>query len=157
MTIDMFNKLTGHETLHPQICMIDLSKTNLSEDIRIMCDFYGLLYYNSPIKRDSHNYRVFDDRDIKWIQSLGCLKRCGMTLAEMKEYLAYCLEGPSSIPERKEILAVKKEALLASMEKLQKAIDYIDWKQNFYDDVLSGKIEYHSNLISDEEIAQKAQ
>ena len=90
-------------------------------------------------------------------QSLGCLKRCGMTLAEMKEYLAYCLEGPSSIPERKEILAVKKEALLASMEKLQKAIDYIDWKQNFYDDVLSGKIEYHSNLISDEEIAQKAQ
>ena len=96
-------------------------------------------------------------RDIKWIQSLGCLKRCGMTLAEMKEYLAYCLEGPSSIPERKEILAVKKEALLASMEELQKAIDYIDWKQNFYDDVLSGKIEYHSNLISDEEIAQKAQ
>lgn len=43
------------------------------------------------------------------------------------------------------------------MEKLQKAIDYIDWKQNFYDDVLSRKIEYHSNLISDEEIAQKAQ
>lgn len=41
MTIDMFNKLTGHETLHPQICMIDLSKTNLSEDIRIMCDFTG--------------------------------------------------------------------------------------------------------------------
>ena len=39
------------------------------------------------VKRDSHNYRVFDDRDIKWIQSLGCLKRCGMTLAEMKEYL----------------------------------------------------------------------
>lgn len=28
------------------------------------------------VKRDSHNYRVFDDRDIKWIQSLGCLKRC---------------------------------------------------------------------------------
>lgn len=48
VTIDMFNKLTSHETLHPQICMIDLSKTNLSEDIRIMCDFYGLLYYNSP-------------------------------------------------------------------------------------------------------------
>lgn len=72
------------------------------------------------VKRDSHNYRVFDDRDIKWIQSLGCLKRCGMTLAEMKEYLAYCLEGPSSIPERKEILAVKKEALLASMENCRK-------------------------------------
>ncbi len=48
MTIDLFNKLTGHETLHPLICMADLSKTNLDEDIRMMCNFYGLLYYNVP-------------------------------------------------------------------------------------------------------------
>lgn len=48
MTIDLFNKLTGHETLHPLICMVDLSKTNLSEDIQIICNFYGLLYYNTP-------------------------------------------------------------------------------------------------------------
>ena len=39
MTIDRFNKLTGHETLHPLICMVDLSRTNLNEDIRMMCDF----------------------------------------------------------------------------------------------------------------------
>ena len=45
MTIDRFNKLTGHETLHPLICMVDLSKANLTEDIRMMCNFYGLLYY----------------------------------------------------------------------------------------------------------------
>lgn len=43
MTIDRFNKLTGHETLHPLICMVDLSKANLTEDIRMMCNFYGLL------------------------------------------------------------------------------------------------------------------
>lgn len=41
MTIDRFNKLTGHETLHPLICMVDLSRTNLNEDIRMMCDFTG--------------------------------------------------------------------------------------------------------------------
>ena len=32
MTIDRFNKLTGHETLHPLICMVDLSKANLTEE-----------------------------------------------------------------------------------------------------------------------------
>ncbi len=47
MTIDRFNKLTGHETLHPLICMVDLSKTNLTEDIRMTGNFYGLLYYNA--------------------------------------------------------------------------------------------------------------
>lgn len=31
--------------------------------------------------------------------------------------------------------------------QLQEAVDYIDWKQGFYDDVLSGKTAYYSNLI----------
>jgi len=46
MTIDRFNKLTGQETLHPLICTVDLSRTDLSEDIRMKCVFYGILYYN---------------------------------------------------------------------------------------------------------------
>ena len=99
------------------------------------------------VKRDKRNYRIFDDHDIKWIQSLNCLKNCGMSIAEMKEYLALCLKGESSIPERKIILNHKKEALLQSINKLQQAAEYIDWKQNFYDEVLSGKTQYYSNLI----------
>ena len=41
----------------------------------------------------------------------------------------------------------KKEDLLQSIAELQKAVAFIDWKQGFYDDVLSGKTEYYSNLI----------
>ena len=121
------------------------------------CELTGMTYENLKfycneglvpnVKRDSRNYRVFSEHDIKWIQSLTCLKNCGMTIPEMKEYLALCLMGQSSIPERKIILAHKKEDLLKSMQKLQKAIDYIDWKQGFYDDVLAGKTAYYSNLI----------
>lgn len=70
-----------------------------------------------------------------------------MSLAEMKTYLALCLAGEGTIPERKVILAEKKEALLQSIAELQKAVAFIDWKQGFYDDVLSGKTEYYSNLI----------
>ena len=99
------------------------------------------------VKRDKRNYRIFDDHDIKWIQSLNCLKNCGMSIAEMKEYLALCLKGESSIPERTIILNHKKEALLQSINKLQQAVEYIDWNQNFYDEVLSGKTQYYSNLI----------
>ncbi len=113
------------------------------ENLKFYCN-EGLI---PNVKRDSRNYRVFDDHDIKWIQSLSCLKKCGMSISEMKKYLALCLEGESSIPERKVILDEKKEALLRSMAELQEAIDFIDWKQNFYDDVLSGRIEYYSDLL----------
>lgn len=118
--------------------------TNMTyENLKFYCN-EGLV---PNVKRDNRNYRVFDEHDIKWIQSLNCLKGCGMGISEMKEYLALCMEGEDTIPERKVILAEKREALLQSIAELQKAVAFIDWKQGFYDDVLSGKTEYYSNLV----------
>lgn len=118
--------------------------TNMTyENLKFYCN-EGLV---PNVKRDRRNYRVFDEHDIKWIQSLNCLKSCGMSIAEMKQYLALCMEGEGTIPERKVILAEKKETLLKSITELQKAVAYIDWKQRSYDDVLSGKTAYYSNLV----------
>lgn len=102
------------------------------------------------VKRDKNNYRVFDDKDVAWIKSLTCLKNCGMSIQEMKDYLKLCLQGQSTIPERKIILDKKREALLRSIASLTEAVEYIDWKQQFYDGVLSGKTKYSSNLIKEE-------
>lgn len=100
------------------------------------------------VKRDQNNRRIFDDRDIAWINSLNCLKKCGMSISEMKEYIELCLGGESTIPERKIILDAKRRALVDQLKQVQDSIDYIDWKQGFYDDVLSGKTAYFSNLIN---------
>ncbi len=62
--------------------------------------------------------------------------------------MALCLQGERTISQRKVLLAQKQEALRASVQELQDSIAYIDWKQNFYDEVLSGKRPYESNLIS---------
>ena len=99
------------------------------------------------VKRDKNNHRVFDERDVAWIGSLTCLKKCGMSIQEMKEDLAMCLQGEASIPQRKEMLAQKQAALRETIRELQDSVAYIDWKQNFYDEVLSGKRPYESNLI----------
>ena len=99
------------------------------------------------VKRDKNNRRVFDERDVAWIGSLTCLKKCGMSIQEMKEYLAMCLQGEASIPQRKEMLAQKQAALRETIRELQDSVAYIDWKQDFYDEVLSGKRPCESNLI----------
>lgn len=99
------------------------------------------------VRRDKNNRRYFDEATVKWIKDLTCLKKCGMSIDEMKEYLALCLEGPTSIEERQQILARKQVALREQMQKLQESIDYINWKQQFYSDVLTGKRPYISNLI----------
>ena len=123
-------------------------KTGLAyETLKFYCN-QGLV---PNVKRNKNNRRIFDDKDIAWINSLYCLKNCGMGISEMQEYVNLCLAGVSSIPQRKIILQAKKAALCKQMQQLQESIDYIDWKQNFYDDVLTGKTEYYSNLVPDEE------
>lgn len=99
------------------------------------------------VKRDNNNRRVFDEHDVKWIKDLTCLKKCGLSIQEMKEYLDLCLQGEATILTRKEMLAHKRVELENTIKELESSIDYIDWKQNFYDDVLSGKTPYVSNLI----------
>lgn len=122
-------------------------QTGLSyETLKFYCN-QGLV---PNVKRDEQNRRIFSDRDIRWINSLGCLKNCGMGIQEMRQYLQLCLEGPSSIPERKLILEEKRLELEQALKRVQDSIAYIDWKQQFYDEVLAGKREYISNLMPEE-------
>lgn len=100
------------------------------------------------VKRAENNYRVFDEHDVNWIRSLACLKRCGMSIQKMKEYLALCLQGQSTIPQRMELLQRYKQNIHERMAELQDSLDFIAWKENFYREVLEGKTEYHSDLIA---------
>ncbi len=122
-------------------------KTGLTYDaLKFYCN-EGLI---PNVKRNKSNYRVFDDNDINWIKSLSCLKNCGMSIVEMKKYLDLCLKGEPTIPERKVILDAKLRELEHKKQEIQDSIDYIHWKHQFYDNVLSGKTKYFSYLIKTE-------
>ena len=127
-----------------QVC----KETNLTyQALKFYCN-EGLV---PNVKRDKNNRRIFDERDVKWIKDLVCLKKCGMSIQEMKVYLDLCLEGESTIPQRKEMLDQKQKELNQQIAELKDCVAYIDWKQGFYDEVLSGLRPYVSNLIRVEE------
>ena len=114
--------------------------------------YQGLKFYCNAglvpnVKRDSINRRIFDEHDIEWIKSLSKLRRCGMSINDIREYMNLCLEGEASIPERKLILSRTRERLMTQIDELKESISYIDMKQGFYDGVLSGAAQYVSNLL----------
>ena len=139
------------------ITAVPLHKNMKTYTMKQACKLTGMnyealkFYCNSGLvpglKRDQNNRRVFDERCIAWINGLTCLKRCGLGIKEMRHYTQLCLESESSIPERQEILAEKREPLETQLEELRKAIAYIDEKQRFYADVTAGRTAYCSNVI----------
>ena len=114
--------------------------------------YQGLKFYCNAglvpnVKRDNINRRIFDDDDIAWIKSLRKLRRCGMSIADIKEYMNLCLKGEESIPERKTILSKTRKRLQKQIDELKESIRYIDEKQGFYNGVLSGTVKYVSHLL----------
>lgn len=101
------------------------------------------------LRRNEHNYRIFTEKNIEWVRNLSCLRNCGMRVSEMKRYVQLCRQGRETIPERQEILKTKMQNLRQEIERIEKNMDFIMYKQQFYQDVLEGKQEYVSNLEED--------
>ena len=119
-------------------------KTNLNyETLRYYCNL-GLV---PNVKRDKNNYRLFDDRDVAWINGLQCLRKCGLSIKELQEYMELAKKGQSTILQRKAMLDSKLSDLLDMKLEIDQSINYIHDKNMYYDKVLSGEIEYSSNII----------
>lgn len=83
------------------------------ETLRYYCN-EGLV---PNIKRDVNNHRIFDEQDIAWLKGLQCLRSCGLSINEIRDYLDLCLEGSSSINKRKAILDEKRKHLLKDLKQ----------------------------------------
>lgn len=113
------------------------------ETLRYYCN-EGLV---PNVKRDDNNHRLFDNRDMAWLKGLQCLRVCGLNIAELKNYMNLCLEGPASIKKRKAILTKKKEIILKEIQALTDSVDYIDQKQAYYNRIPNGEEVCSSNSI----------
>lgn len=143
-SLSMAKRSFGVEgTLHMTYTMMQVCRElgMTYQTLKFYCN-QGLVPY---VKRDKNNRRVFDEHDVEWARSLTCLKRCGMSIEEMRDYLELCPRvPPASRSVRK--CSPRSARLGEQMEQIQASMDYIDWKQGFYDDILASRTEYYSNL-----------
>ena len=72
-----------------------------------------------------------------------------MSIEEIQEYLRLCMQGKSTLLERKAMLEQKEEDVHKDIAKLKQTLDSIAWKKSLYDDFISGKREYYTNLKED--------
>jgi DNA-binding transcriptional MerR regulator len=77
------------------------------------------------LQRDKNNNRVFNDESIKWLVGAKNLKKCGMSVQDIKKYVDLCLEGDSTIQERYKIILKQKEEALTQLEEAKLMAEYM--------------------------------
>ena len=61
-----------------------------------------------------------------------CLKNTGMPLQEIARFVALTREGDHTLAERVDLLRAHRENVIARMEEMQKHLDKVTWKLNFF-------------------------
>lgn len=84
------------------------------------------------IGKDEKNPR-FDEYDLQWIRTIRHLQHCHMNDDEIRRYAILYAAGGSTIPERKKMLDAKRQELEAEIYDLQSGLDFISYRQEYYD------------------------
>lgn len=84
------------------------------------------------VKRTNGNVRVFDEEDMRWLNMIECLKNTGMQLKDIRTFFEWCMEGDSTIEQRYEMFLERKRETEAHIAALQKSLDLINYKCNYY-------------------------
>lgn len=104
--------------------------TNLSISKLRYYDEHGLI---PALKRTSSGLRKFDDNSLNALNLIECLKKSGMKLKEIKQFMDWCLEGNSTLNQRLEMFYTQEKNILSQIESLQSTLNLIKFKQWYYE------------------------
>ena len=88
-----------------------------------------------PVKRDENGYRVYDQYEENWIFYIKVLRKAGMQVKRIKYFVNLYRDGSSS-DRRKRLLIEQRGQLKKQMTKIQKTINYLNYKIDHFDDHL---------------------
>ena len=80
--------------------------------------------------------RKFGERELETLRVIECLKLSGLEIKEIKQFIEWCAQGPSSYGKRKELFAARKAAVETEMIRLQKTLDMLNYKCWYYETAL---------------------
>ncbi len=93
------------------------------------------------VKRNENNIRQFSDNDLEWVRIVKCLRSVGTENKAIKKYIDLCIKGDSTISERYQIILDTKEKALQQMEELKQQLAVLDYKENFYKNLIKNNLQ----------------
>ena len=93
------------------------------------------------LTRNDNNVRMFSENDLNWVRIVKCLRSVGTQTKDVKRYIDLCIIGDSTIKERYQIILDTKAKALEQMDELKKQLELLDYKENFYKNLIKNHLE----------------
>lgn len=91
-------------------------------------DKMGLL----PQMNRESGQRRFGPKETEALEVILCLKKSGLSIEDIAQFMKWCEEGPSTYAKRLHLFAERKKALRQEIEALEKTEALVDYKIWYY-------------------------
>lgn len=93
-------------------------------------DKEGLLPF---VERSSGGIRMFRENDFEWLQVIRCMKKAGMSIKDIRQYIELSMQGDGTIDTRLEMFRHQREVLTQQIQQLQHTLETVEYKCWFYE------------------------
>ena len=112
--------------------------------------YYETIGVIAPISRGaSSKHRVYDESDLDQLMWIACLAATGMSVSDMRQYVANGLVGPAAAAEQVELLAAQERRLALEAEHVALRQRYVRLKIDYWHAVDAGDADRADLLASE--------
>ncbi len=112
------------------------TKYDISADTLRYYERIGLI---PPVPRTPGGIRDYDEESCGWIELMKCMRRAGVQIEALIEYVALFQKGDVTIDARKELLMEQRNQLVDRMAEMQESLDRLNDKIDRYEQGLMTK------------------
>ena len=99
-----------------------------------------LRYYDKqglfPGMERSSGIRRFGDKELETLRLIECLKKSGLEIRDIKQYMDWCLEGAATYAQRKQLFEKQRKTVEAEIEHMNKVLDMLKFKCWYYEQII---------------------
>lgn len=96
--------------------------------------------------------RQFSDKEIEALRVIDCLKKSGLEIRAIKQFMEWTKLGNKTLQNRKELFDKQKEIVEDEIKKLEKVLDMIKFKCWYYDEAIKTEDENHIQTMIPNEL-----
>ena len=99
-----------------------------------------LRYYDKqglfPRMERKSGIRRFSENEIEALRMIECLKKTGLEIRDIRQFMDWCEEGPSTYPQRKAMFEAQKAHMEEELERMNRTLDMLRFKCWYYEQAI---------------------
>ena len=115
-----------------------------------------LRYYDKeglfPGMERQSGIRKFGDRELEALRVIECLKKSGLEIRDIRQFMDWCAQGSETYPQRRELFVRQKAAVEAELERMERVRDMLIFKCWYYEQAMADGNEDRLSAMTPEEM-----